>query len=408
LSISSKWDDDTKSLILTPSNKIGLVPVRNPYGGKVYGSLVVKPRLGWIDIYKILETIDWKYQPNFLKEEEPIFSNGILPRWFKAIDTLEAIAQALNMLIRGMDSKYVELNVPIGNVDWNSYSTKNIPYGKYAQFNSVITDYSIDLEIHRQFKGITKMISQDISSGNVPIKVKYRAKQLITNIERKLENVSLELPNIQKLKKVKIPGFYRNLYEKAIKKCEEYINQSRFSISGGNYYGLPWYIEMDRLFEFWVEHWAHIFAKRIGARFYSDFRKSSKIRFYNINNWKSLSQLKPDIIIEKESKTLIIEVKYKKHLAYLQFGNCPSEIFEEHRQDIHQLLSYMSCSSNDKRIGCLLYPTFDENIPNQFATLINYTNTKVNVDVVLCGTPFQPEKFLTLLENLWGEKNVFA
>lgn len=404
LGISYKWNDEKKIFILTPGNKIGLAPLRNPYGGKVYGSIVVKPRFGWINIYEILEAVGWKYQPFFLKEEEPIISDGILPRWFKAIDTLEAIAQALNLLMKGIDDKYIQSNVPIGNIDWNSYSTKSIPYGKYNQFFSKVTDYSIDLAVHRQFKGITRMISQDISSNRVPTKVKYKAKQLMMDINKKLEGIPAEQPSIEKLKKIKIPSFYRNLYKKAILKCREYLTQSKFSISSGNYYGLPWSIEMDRLFEFWVEHWAHIFAKRIGARFYSDIRKNSRIRFYNLGNWKSLNQLKPDIIIKKGSKTLIIEVKYKKHLAYLQYGNHTPEIFEEHRHDIHQLLSYMSSSGNDKRIGCLLYPTLNENIPNQFATVISYTNTKANVDVMLCGTSFQPEKFLTLIENIWNEK----
>ena len=46
LGISYKWDDEKKSLILIPGNKIGLAPLRNPFGGKIYGSVVVKPRLG--------------------------------------------------------------------------------------------------------------------------------------------------------------------------------------------------------------------------------------------------------------------------------------------------------------------------------------------------------------------------
>ncbi|WP_297446502.1 hypothetical protein [Desulfurobacterium sp.] len=67
LGISYKWDDEKKKLILIPGNKIGLVPLRNPYGGKVYGSIVVKSRLEWINIYDILEAIGWKYQPPFPK-----------------------------------------------------------------------------------------------------------------------------------------------------------------------------------------------------------------------------------------------------------------------------------------------------------------------------------------------------
>ncbi len=404
LGVSYRWNDEKKELIFTPNNKVGLAPLRNPYGGKVYGSIVVKPRLGWIKIYDILEAISWRYIPLFLREEEPIISDGVLPRWFKAVDTLEAIYKALSLFMRGINSKQVVSTVPTGTVDWYTYSTKNVPYGKYNQFANQITDYSIDLEIHRQFKGIIEIIAKEISNTKVPVKIKYKARQLIASIGKKLENVTPTHPNVEKLKKMKIPNYYRTLYEKAIQKCIEYINQSKFSIDIGNFYGLPWSIEMGILFEYWVEHWAYIFAKKIGARFYSDIRKNSRIRFYNLGYWKSLSLLKPDIIIEKGDKTLIIEVKYKKHLMYLQYGKYSSGILEEHRHDLHQLLSYMSSSINEKRTGCLIYPKVKENVPNQFSTLINYANTRANVDVILCNVSFQPKEVLTTIKDIWNEK----
>lgn len=404
LDISYRWDEKNRVLLFTPGSKIGLAPLINPFGGKLYGSIVIKPRLGWIKIYDILETINWKYNPSFLEDEEPIISDGVLPRWFKAVDTLKAISRALNLLMKGMDSKQIISKAPVGNVNWNTYATKSVPYGKYNQFTNSITDYSIDLAIHRLFKSIARIIDYDINNPNVPVKIKNKAKLLIVKIEKKLENVEPSPPSLEKLKKIKIPSFYRTLYENALQKCIEYINKSKFSVEVGNFYGLPWSIEMDRLFEHWIEHWSYIFAKKIGARFYSDIRKNSKIRFYSLSYWKSLNQLKPDIIIEKGSKTLIIEVKYKKHLMYLQYGKSSTEILEEHRHDLHQLLSYMSGSINEKRIGCLIYPKVEKNISNQFASLINYTNARANVDVVLCNVSFQPEEFLTLIENIWNEK----
>jgi len=64
----------------------------------------------------------------------------------------------------------------------------------------------------------------------------------------------------------------------------------------------------------------------------------------------------------------------------------------------------MSGSVKEKKIGCLIYPKISDNFANQYATLINYTNTRSNVDVVLCGIPFQPEEFIRILEDLWSEK----
>lgn len=406
LGISQKWDEDTKSLILKPSNKVGLAPLKNPYGGQVYGSIMVKPRLGWLKIYEILDLIDWKYQPAFLKDEEPIISEGVLPRWFKAIETLEAINQALNLFMRGMSIKNIKSRVPVGNINWDEYATKSIPYGKYDLFSTTVIDYSSDLDIHRQFKGVVRMIAADISNPEVPIKIKNKAKVLIANIEKKLETLDYDEPNVEKLKKIRVPSFYKVSYDKAIQKCIEYISESKFSLQTGNFYGLPWSIEMERLFEYWVEYWASIFAKRIGARFFSDIKNNSRIRFYNLSNWKSLNKLKPDIIIEKGDKTLIIDVKYKKHLMYLQYGKVTSEIFEEHRHDIHQILSYMSSSVNKKRVGCLIYPKIYETLSDQFSTLINYTNIRAYVDIALCSVDFEPNRLLNLFDNIWNEKYV--
>jgi len=248
------------------------------------------------------------------------------------------------------------------------------------------------------------MIAEDVSNLGVPIKIQSKAKVLIANIEKKLEALERDKPSVEKLKKIKVPNFYRAHYEKAIQKCVEYIRESKFSIETGNFYGLPWAIEMDKLFEYWVEYWASKFAKGIGARFFSDIKRNSRIMFYNLGNWKSINQLKPDIIIEKDFKTLIIEVKYKKHLIYLQYGKSSSEILEEHRHDLHQLLAYMSTSQSKKKIGCLIYPSMGKRISNQFATLINYSNIRANVDVILCNISFKPESPLALFEYIWNEK----
>ncbi|HBT20725.1 MAG TPA: hypothetical protein DEA47_05125 [Peptococcaceae bacterium] len=187
LNITYRWDEEKKSLSLIPGNKIGLVPLKNPYGRNVYGSIEVKPRLGWINLYEIFDLIDWKYQPTFLKNEEPILSNGVFPKWIKAIDTLEAINQALNLYMKGMNNKQVIINEPKGIINWYDYSIKSLPYGKYNEFYSFITDYSIDLEVHRQFKGIVSLIHGDIFHSKVPLKIKNKAKELVTKAEKKLE-----------------------------------------------------------------------------------------------------------------------------------------------------------------------------------------------------------------------------
>jgi len=400
LGILYSWDND-KGLTLETSDKIGLAPIRNPYGGKVYGSIVVKPRIGWIKISEILDSIEWRIKPNFLETEEPIMSDGVLPSWLKAIDTLKAIERALQCFVRGMMEIYEIKDTPVGSVNWDDYSTRHIPYGKWNRFGCIINDFSLDIDIHRQFKGIIMQIEKDIDKKYVPINVKTKAFPLFKRIKTILEKVHLELPDVNKLKNSKVPPFYRAVYEDAIKRSIEYVSQSKFSIHSGDFFGLPWSLAMDRLFEYWVEFWSYKFAKQIGANFYSDIRNNSKIRFLPEGKWEGLREIKPDIIIDKDEHTIVIDTKYKKHLFYLRLGNFPKDILEEHRKDIHQILAYVGASSSIDKKAILIYPKLMNESIVEKAIVINYKNTNLNITLLKIDTSFDPVEFLEKLRSIW-------
>lgn len=402
LQISYCWDND-KGLFLEPSNKIGLAPLRDPYNGQVYGSILVKPRIGWINISNILDSIEWKLKPIFLDDEEPIMSEGTLPRWLKALDTLKTIEKTLNMNFRGI--KYIEevKTQPTGNINWYHYSIKNIPKGKWNNFNSRFISHSLDIDIHRQFKGVVEQIKKDISKPYVPHKIRQNASKILKLIDHIFEKVKYEIPDIEKIRSIKIPAFYRFSYEEAKFKVIEYLSQSKFSIYSDEFSGLPWSIEMDRLFEYWIEYWSNKFSKLKGANFYSDFKGNSKIKMHPKYRWEGLKALKPDIVIEKEDLTLIIDVKYKKHLMYLHLQNFNEKILEEHRKDIHQILAYISSSSKKIKRAVLIYPKLLDDTIKEEAEIINYSNSNVNINLIKIDTSFDSEELLKKLDLIWAE-----
>lgn len=400
LEITYSWDND-KGLTLEASDKIGLAPIKNPYGGTVYGSVTVKPRIGWIKISEILDSIEWRLKPDFLETEEPIMSEGVLPRWLKAIDTLKTIERALQCYMREIKETHEVKDNPVGRVNWDNYSTRNVPYGKWNRFSCTITDYSLDIDIHRQFKGIVEQIEKDLNGHYVPINVKRKALPTLQRIKKFLKKVNLELPDVDKLKNSSIPPFYRSIYEDAKTRAIEYISQSRFSIYSGEFFGLPWRIEMNRLFEFWVEFWSYKFSRQMGANFYSDIRRNSKIRFLPLGKWRGLRELKPDIIIDRAEHTIIIDAKYKKHLLYLKLGNFTKDVLEEHRKDIHQILAYAGSSSNTDKKAVLLYPKLLKESILEKAEVINYKNSKINLTLWKIDTSFDPNEFLEKLRSIW-------
>lgn len=402
LGIMYYWDND-KGLTLGSSNKIGLAPIKNPYGGKVYGSITVKPRIGWIQISEILDSIEWKIKPYFLETEEPIMCDGVLPRWVKAVDTLKAIEKALQCHLRGMKEVHEIKDNPVGKVNWNYYAMQNIPSGKWNKFSCTITNYSIDLDIHRQFKGIIEKIEKDLLGYHTPIETKRKTLPILHRIKKFLENIELEPVTVDKLKHSNVPSFYRSAYEDAKARAIEYVSQSKFSIYSGEFFGLPWTIEMDRLFEYWIEYWTYKFSKQVGANFYSDIRGNSKIRFLPLGTWRGLKNLKPDIIVEKDGYTMVIDVKYKKHLLYLKFGNFTKDMLEEHRKDIHQVLAYAGSSSNSDKIAVLIYPKLLRESIVERAEIINYSNSNINLKLIKIDTSFDSNELLNKLRSIWRD-----
>lgn len=404
LGISADWDIERNSFSLIPGNIVGLAPLLSPFNRKINGYIYVKPRIKVEELYDVLKSMEWSYHPEFLETEYSILSGKTLPRWFNVVTTLESIYKALSFHMRNLDRKSIVSNYPIGKVDWHRYSVKNIPYSKYSQFNCLVSDYTFDLDIHRQFKGIVSMIIEDLSSREVPSKVKREAEKLITRLENLLKDIQETKPSLVYLQRITIPRYYRRYYQEAIDKCIEYLKQTRFSLNTNKniFCGLPWRIKMDRLFEFWVEHWANVFAKRIGASFYSDRKGNSKIRFENLKYWRGLSDLRPDIIIEKDSKVLVIEVKYKTYLRYLKndIHSETNDKYREYRNDLHQLLAYLSAFDKAEKIGCLLYPSDEGRIIKQYAS-IDYKGKKANIDIALCSVEFSSSKLLEILFELW-------
>ena len=73
----------------------------------------------------------------------------------------------------------------------------------------------------------------------------------------------------------------------------------------------------------------------------------------------SQKSLVPDIWLEWESLTLIVDAKYKRHWEELQqrsWVNVEEQLREQHRNDLLQVLAYANLARTPKVIACLVYP----------------------------------------------------
>jgi len=124
--------------------------------------------------------------------------------------------------------------------------------------------------------------------------------------------------------------------------------------------GIPWAMPMEQFFEAWAEVIFRVVARRTGAQ----VRVGRKLETKHPISWEppyigSQKSLVPDIWLEWDSVTLIVDAKYKRHWEELQrhsWSNVEAELREEHRKDLLQVLAYANLARTQRVIACLAYP----------------------------------------------------
>jgi len=124
--------------------------------------------------------------------------------------------------------------------------------------------------------------------------------------------------------------------------------------------GIPWTMPMDQFFESWIETVFRVVAQRTGGQ----MRVGRKRETVHALNWEppylgSQKSLVPDIWLEWESTTLIVDAKYKRHWEELQqrsWMDVEEVLRERHRNDLLQVLAYANLARTPTVTACLAYP----------------------------------------------------
>lgn len=129
--------------------------------------------------------------------------------------------------------------------------------------------------------------------------------------------------------------------------------------------GIPWKLPMDKFFEAWVETIFRKIAQHTGAQ----VKVGRKQETTSPINWEppyagTQKSLAPDIWLEWDSMTLIVDAKYKRHWEELQqrsWWEMEESLREQHRNDLLQVLAYANLARTSVVSVCLTYPCTPEN-----------------------------------------------
>lgn len=110
-----------------------------------------------------------------------------------------------------------------------------------------------------------------------------------------------------------------------------------------------WRINQSEFFERYVQYICRQVSMQTGMLLHSNRR----LPIHGPHTPWGMSYLEPDIVMEHNGKSIVLDAKYKGHLIY---GSTHADILAtEYRHDLHQLLAYSAITNSQH--SCLVYPS---------------------------------------------------
>ena len=418
-------------LKLTSHTKIGAVPLRSPITFKSEYSLIIKPRFGWNGVGPILLSTGWKVLPDILRMPSLKISERRIPPWVLSSVILSRLDNLIRNLNRQFEMVEAEQPIPRGTVNWTRYAQNNIPDGKLlslpCRYPDLKEDRNLTAALHFVLNRQLQSLDTQRTMGVHVMQLVDYAHQLIG----KVKHVPPQKPQVFQIqnlltKSSQMPGQTLQEGLEAI----EWTIQEKGLAGMGDFHGLPWMMSMETLFEAYVESVMERLIRLRGGILKSGRKRDTIVPIH----WDppitgTQRYLLPDIIIQREGVSCIVDAKYKDHWEDLNvesWTRLEEEIRNRHRNDVLQVLAYAATlesgaianvdevenankfRSSHKRICCLIYPCTRETwlsliSRNRHIHEAELGHSGRNIRLMLSAIPFQlPDDELKHLLRILG------
>jgi hypothetical protein len=353
------YDGNFIEISFKTSTTIGAIPLISPTTGKPDYGLVIKPRFDWSGLGPMLAQMGWRVIPTPLALPSLPRSDRKIPPWVLSTIILFRIKELLEKLERRFEICDDDRNAPHGSVKWPVYATARIPK---CQFLKVPCIYP-DLRDDRDLKGaIHFVLKKHLASLLGQRSAGFAVLQLIALCQYLLEkviNVPAIYPNAKAFMLWSKKPMQTEIFRKGVQAIEWTVEER--GLAGlSDLQGLPWIMSMESFFEAWIETIATVLVRYIGGTIKSGRKRETITALtWDPPYLGSQKYLLPDIVIEREKETIIIDAKYKEHLEELQATQWPlldEDIRERHRNDLLQVLAYSTTYDSKRIVSCLIYP----------------------------------------------------
>jgi len=338
---------------------VGAVPLRSPLTARHDFGLVVQPRFPWAGIGPMLAEMGWLISPSPLKLPLLKRSERRVPLWVLSFMVLARFKALLDRLDRRFEVTTEARPAPKGRIEWTQYATRQMPRGDFLSVPCTFPDLRDD----HQLKGAIRFaVEKQLRSLETQCEQGAFVRRLIEFAESlllRVQEVSARRPASGEVRSWFRRPMRTNVFLEGLQAIEWTVEER--GLAGlSDLEGIPWTMPMEQFFEAWVETVMRAVSQRTGGRLKVGRRRET----VSALAWEppyvgSQRSFIPDLILEMEDVTVIVDAKYKRHWEELQehgWRGQDDDLREQHRADLLQVLAYANLVSTKQVICCLVYP----------------------------------------------------
>lgn len=359
VSIHRDYDGRDVLLHIDSGSAIGAVPLVSPLTARSDFGLVVQPRFPWAGIGPMLAEMGWLISPTPLRLPLLKRSERRVPPWVLSFMVLARLKALLDRLERRFEVAKELRAAPKGNVDWTQYATRQLPRGDFLSVPCTFPDLRDDRQLKGAIRFALERQLRSLETQHEQGAFIHRLIALAESLLQRVDNVSSRRPEKPDIdtwlrRPMRNDSFLEGL------QAIDWTVEERGLAGLSDLEGIPWTMPMEQFFEAWVETVTRGVARQMGGTLKAGRRRETISPLaWDPPYLGSQRSLVPDMILEFEVTSFIIDAKYKRHWEELQQGGWHEQnaaLHERHRADLLQVLAYANLASTTNIVCCLVYP----------------------------------------------------
>jgi len=311
--IDRDYDGNDLHLLIQAGSAVGAIPLVSPTTARPDYGLVVQPRFPWAGIGPMLAEMGWRVSPTPLRLPFLRRSERRVPIWVLSFMILARLKVLLDSLDRRFELATESRQVPRGAVHWTEYATRSLCHAKFLSIPCTFPDLRDDRLLKGAIRHTVERQLRALETQKEHGAFVHRLIEFGQELLRRVQTVPAYVPSSTTLagwlqRPVRSEPFVAGL------QAIEWTIDERGLAGLSDLEGIPWTMPMDQFFEAWIETLFRVVAQRTGGQ----MRVGRKRETVHAVNWEpsylgSQRSLVPDLWLEWEAATLIVDAKYKRH-----------------------------------------------------------------------------------------------